>query len=42
MFETGISLATSAELHEAGERAFAVLRGTSEMLYAHARRSLGP
>jgi len=34
MFEAGISLATSPELHEAGERAFAVLRGASEMLCA--------
>jgi len=34
MFEAGIPLATSAELHEAGERAFAVLRGASEMLCA--------
>jgi AcrR family transcriptional regulator len=33
MFEAGIPL-DSAELHEAGERAFAVLRGASEMLCA--------
>ena len=32
MFEAGISPATSPELHEAGERAFAVLRGVAEML----------
>ena len=32
MFEAGISLATSPELLEAGEKAFAVLRGASEML----------
>ena len=34
MFEAGIPLATSPELREAGERAFAVLRGASEMLCA--------
>ena len=34
MFEAGIPLATSAELRDAGERAFAVLRGASEMLCA--------
>jgi AcrR family transcriptional regulator len=34
MFEAGIPLATTPELHEAGERAFAVLRGASEMLCA--------
>ena len=34
MFEAGISLATTPELHEAGERAFAVLRGASEILCA--------
>jgi AcrR family transcriptional regulator len=33
MFEAGIPL-DSAELHEAGERAFAVLRGVSEILCA--------
>jgi AcrR family transcriptional regulator len=32
MFEAGIPLATSAELREAGERAFAVLRGVAEKL----------
>ena len=32
MFEAGISLASIPELHEAGERAFAVLRGASETL----------
>ena len=32
MFEAGISPATSPELHEAGERAFAVLRGAAETL----------
>jgi AcrR family transcriptional regulator len=32
MFEAGIPLATSPELREAGERAFAVLRGASERL----------
>ena len=36
MFEAGIPLATSPELREAGERAFAVLRGASEMLCAQA------
>jgi AcrR family transcriptional regulator len=34
MFEAGISPATSAELREAGERAFAVLRGVAEKLCA--------
>ena len=34
MFEAGIPLATSAELREAGERAFAVLRGVAERLCA--------
>ena len=34
MFETGIPLASSSELREAGERAFAVLRGASEILCA--------
>jgi AcrR family transcriptional regulator len=34
MFEAGISPATSPELHEAGERAFAVLRGAAERLCA--------
>jgi AcrR family transcriptional regulator len=34
MFEAGIPLATSPELREAGERAFAVLRGASETLCA--------
>ena len=34
MFEAGISLSTNPELHEAAERAFAVLRGASEMLCA--------
>ena len=34
MFEAGIPLATSAELRDAGERAFAVLRSASEMLCA--------
>ena len=32
MFETGIPLATNPELREAGERAFAVLRGAAEKL----------
>jgi hypothetical protein len=32
MFEAGISPTTSPELHEAGERAFAVLRGVAEVL----------
>jgi len=36
MFEAGIPLATSPELREGGERAFAVLRGASEMLCAQA------
>jgi hypothetical protein len=34
MFEAGIPLATSAELREAGDRAFAVLRGVAEKLCA--------
>ena len=34
MFEAGIPLATSAELREAGERAFAVLRAAAEKLCA--------
>ena len=34
MFEAGIPLGTSAELRDAGERAFAVLRSASEMLCA--------
>jgi AcrR family transcriptional regulator len=34
MFEAGISLASIPELHEAGERSFAVLRAASEMLCA--------
>jgi AcrR family transcriptional regulator len=34
MFEAGIPLSTSAELREAGERAFAVLRGAAEKLGA--------
>jgi AcrR family transcriptional regulator len=34
MFEAGIPPATSAELREAGERAFAVLRGAAEKLCA--------
>ncbi|HML08923.1 MAG TPA: TetR/AcrR family transcriptional regulator [Xanthobacteraceae bacterium] len=34
MFEAGIPLATSPELREAGERAFAVLRGAAEQLCA--------
>ena len=34
MFEAGIPLATSAELRDAGERAFAILRSASEMLCA--------
>jgi AcrR family transcriptional regulator len=34
MFEAGIPLATSAELREAGERAFGILRGAAEMLCA--------
>jgi hypothetical protein len=32
MFEAGIPLATNPELREAGERAFAVLRGAAEKL----------
>jgi AcrR family transcriptional regulator len=36
MFEAGIPLATNPELREAGERAFAVLRGAAEKLCAHA------
>jgi AcrR family transcriptional regulator len=43
MFEAGISPATSPELHEAGERAFAVLRGVAETRCARRRHlSLGP
>jgi AcrR family transcriptional regulator len=34
MFEAGIPLATNPELREAGERAFAVLRGAAEKLCA--------
>ncbi len=34
MFEAGVPLATSPELREAGERAFAVLRGAAETLCA--------
>jgi AcrR family transcriptional regulator len=34
MFEAGIPLATSPELREAGDRAFAVLRGAAEKLCA--------
>jgi AcrR family transcriptional regulator len=34
MFEAGISLATSPELRETGDRAFAILRGASETLCA--------
>jgi AcrR family transcriptional regulator len=34
MFEAGISLATNPELREAGDRAFAVLRGAAEKLCA--------
>jgi AcrR family transcriptional regulator len=34
MFEAGVPLATSPELREASERAFAVLRGASEMMCA--------
>jgi AcrR family transcriptional regulator len=34
MFEAGISLATSPELRDAGDRAFAVLRGAAEKLCA--------
>ncbi len=34
MFEAGIPLTTSADLREAGERAFAVLRGAAEKLCA--------
>jgi AcrR family transcriptional regulator len=36
MFEAGIPLATNPELREAGERAFAVLRGAAEKLCSHA------
>jgi AcrR family transcriptional regulator len=36
MFEAGIPLAKSPELHEAGERAFAVLRHAAETLCAQA------
>jgi AcrR family transcriptional regulator len=35
MFEAGIPLATSPELREAGDRAFAVLRAAAEKLCAH-------
>jgi AcrR family transcriptional regulator len=35
MFEAGIPLATNPELREAGDRAFAVLRGAAEKLCAH-------
>jgi len=42
MFEAGISLATSPELREAGERAFAVLRGASEMLCARVQPQSRP
>jgi hypothetical protein len=34
MFESGVPLASSPELHETGERAFAVLRGAAEKLCA--------
>ena len=34
MFEAGIPLSTSTDLREAGERAFAVLRGAAEQLCA--------
>jgi len=34
MFEAGIPLSTNADLREAGERAFAVLRGAAEQLCA--------
>lgn len=36
MFEAGISLTTNPELREAGDRAFAVLRGAAEKLCAQA------
>jgi hypothetical protein len=36
MFEAGVPLATSPELREAGERAFAVLRRAAEALCAQA------
>jgi len=36
MFEAGVSLATSSELREAGERAFGVLRRAAETLCARA------
>jgi AcrR family transcriptional regulator len=36
MFEAGIPLATNPELREAGDRAFAVLRGAAEKLCAQA------
>jgi hypothetical protein len=42
MFEAGIPLATSPELREAGERAFAVLRGASETLRANAAAASAP
>ncbi len=35
MFEAGIPLATNPELREAGDRAFAVLRGAAEKLCGH-------
>jgi len=35
MFEAGIPLATNSELREAGDRAFAVLRGAAEKLCGH-------
>jgi len=41
MFEAGIPL-NNAELHEAGERAFAVLRGASEILCAQVRPQSRP
>lgn len=42
MFEAGVPLAANPELREAGERAFAVLRGAAETLCAQAPPSSRP
>jgi AcrR family transcriptional regulator len=42
MFEAGIPPATNTELREAGDRAFAVLRGAAEKLCAHITGSARP
>jgi AcrR family transcriptional regulator len=42
MFEAGIPLAISAELREAGDRAFAVLRGAAERLCAQLQPQARP